>query len=137
MNTPTRSRLTRDIAIAIGLLVVSAALAFLTPGTMNRDSSLRIFGVLLGALGIFYANEGPKTLPPLDRVRNPVAEQARRRFAGWAITLGGVAYLVTWLVAPVKYAPPVSMALLALSVAAVIGRCLLGRRRDPSRSITG
>jgi len=134
-ETATRSRLARDIAIAIGLMVVSAALVFLTPAAMSRDTSMRIFGILLGAFVIFCANEGPKALPPLDRVRDPVAEQARRRFGGWAITLGGVAYLVTWLIAPVNDAPPIAAALLALSVAAAIGRCLLGRRRDPSTSI--
>jgi hypothetical protein len=87
-----------------------------------------------------YANEVPKALPRLDRIRNPVAEQARRRFAGWAITLGGIAYLITWLIAPVEYAPPISMALLALSVVAPMGRCFLARRRgasDSSASILG
>jgi len=134
-DTSTRSRLARDIAIAIGLTVGSAALVFLTPGAMTRDTSRRIFGVLLGAIVIFYANEGTKMLPPLDRVRNPAAEQARRRFAGWAITLGGLAYLVTWLIAPLNYAAPISTALGALSVAAPAGRCLLGRRRVPSASV--
>jgi len=66
-----------------------------------------------------------------------MAEQARRRFAGWAITLGGVAYLVTWLIAPVNLAPPISMSFVALSIAAVFGRCLLARRRDPSAPIPG
>jgi len=136
MTNSTRSRLARDLGIATSLLAASAALAFLTPGTISRDASMRILGVLLGAFGIFYANEGPRTLPPLDRVRDPAAEQARRRFAGWAITLGSVAYLVTWLIAPVSHAPAISMALLALSVAAVLGRCLLGRRR-PSPQVMG
>jgi len=56
MKPSTRSRLTRDIAIAIFLLAASAALAFLTPGTMSRDASMRILGVLLGGFVIFYAN---------------------------------------------------------------------------------
>lgn len=143
MNKPastSQSRLARDLAIAGLLLLTTAALAFLTPDVIGRDVSYRAYGVLMGLVVLFYANEAPKTLPRLERVRNPVAEQAKRRFTGWAITLGGVAYLLTWLIAPVSYAPPIATTLLALSVAAPIGRCVLGRRRrgssDPSIPVT-
>lgn len=139
-SSKSRSRLARDIAIAGFLLAASALLAWLTPEVISRDVSGRTLGVLLGLLVMAYANEAPKALPRLDRIRNPVTEQARRRFAGWAITVGGIAYLITWLIAPVKYAAPISMTLLALSVVAPMGRCLLARRRgasDPSASVLG
>jgi hypothetical protein len=136
-HTPTHPRLLRDIAIALGLILFSAALVLLTPDLMSRETSMRAFGVVLGAFVIFYANEGPKLLPPLDRVRDPAAEQARRRFAGWVITLGGLAYLITWLVAPVSVAPPISMTLLALSVALVLGRCRIRRSRQRPTSVPG
>jgi hypothetical protein len=136
-SSKSRARLARDIAIAAFLVVGSAVLVWLTPGVISRDASYRAFGVLLGLFVMFYANEGPKALPPLDRVRNPVAEQARRRFTGWVITLGGLAYVLTWLIAPVSYAPPISMTLLALSVAAPLWRCMVARRRASTTSTSG
>ena len=127
-SSESRSRITRDIAIAGFLLVASAVLVRLTPAVISRDTSYRAFGVMLGLFVMFYANEAPKVLPRLDRVRNPAGEQARRRFAGWTITLGGLAYVLTWVLAPVAWAPPISMTLLALSVALSMARCVLIRR---------
>ena len=136
-SSKSRARLARDIAIAAFLIAGSAVLVWLTPDVISRDASYRGFGVMLGLFVMFYANEGPKMLPPLDRVRNPVAEQERRRFTGWVITLGGLAYVLTWLIAPVSYAPPISMTLLAASVAAPLWRCIVARRRASTTSTSG
>jgi hypothetical protein len=53
---------------------------------------------------------------------DPAAEQAMRRFAGWTLTLGGGAYAMAWLVAPLDRANPIAAGLLGTSLVLVVGR---------------
>lgn len=98
-------------------------LALLTVKFGDSEAKRRVFGIVSGALLMFYANSLPKTLKPLARLRcSPVAEQALRRFAGWGMTLGGAAFSLAWLVAPVEIADEISAISLLVAVSIVVTR---------------
>lgn len=113
---------------ALLLLVVSAL------GRHNLDAAtaVRMNGMLMGALLVGWANSVPKKLVPLERLScNPAREQTLRRFAGWAMVLGGMGYLLAFAVAPIAIAGTLAICLLAPAVVAVTGivaRCAWMRR---------
>lgn len=101
---------------------------------VGDDLARRLWGVLLGAVVIVYANAAPKTLPPLARMRcDPAAEQALRRFTGWALVAGGLGYAAAWLFAPLQSARLLAAGSLGGALLLVVLRYgwTLGTGRNP------
>ena len=118
-----RSMIVRSLIMAALFVGAAYALKRLTPGYLGQELSGRLLGVLMGMVVAAYANTAPKALTPLVQMRcDPAAEQRIRRFAGWTLTLGGVAYAAAWLVAPYASAGPVATTLLAIALVLVIVR---------------
>jgi hypothetical protein len=116
------------LVVASLLIAGSLALALLTPGVIGKELSLRLFGVMLGAFVLVYANAVPKVLPPVMR-GDAAAEQDMRRFTGWSLALGGAAYMLAWIFAPLAQANLLAMIFLGGAHLIVIARCLLLRSR--------
>jgi hypothetical protein len=115
----------RALFAALLIVAASAALKWAAPGYLSPEWALRLSGALLGLVVVFYANVIPKSLTSLARLRgSPAAEQAARRFAGWSLVLGGLGYILAMLVAPLASMHPVGGAILAVSLAAAMLRCL-------------
>lgn len=122
-----RSAIARGLVVAGVLLGVTIMLKRLSPEHVSPDVARRALGVLLGAVVVLYANAVPKALSPLMSMRwDPAAEQAARRLTGWSLVLGGAAYAVTWLVAPLAYANVISGSLLATALLVVVVRLARG-----------
>lgn len=113
--------------IVAGLLILAAGvLQLLSPGYLSRDVELRILGILSGAVVLIYANLVPKALTPRMSVcGDPIVEQSIRRFTGWTLALGGVAYAVVWMIAPIHYATALSVSVLAAAALLVVIRIAL------------
>lgn len=112
------------------LLAVSVALKLLSPDHLSPELARRLLGVLMGTVVVVYANAVPKALSPLIRMRcDPVAEQAMRRFAGWSLALGGAAYAVAWVIAPLKDANVLAATLLGAALLLVVARLAWGMAR--------
>ncbi|MBX7186215.1 MAG: rhodanese-like domain-containing protein [Vicinamibacteria bacterium] len=125
--TTNRSQTSRAIGsslIIAGLfLQASIALKWLTPDPLSAEMAHRLMGVLMGALVVFYANDVPKSLTPLVRMRcDPAAEQALRRFAGWSLALGGAAFAAASILAPYESADAIAVSALGSSVLLVVAR---------------
>jgi hypothetical protein len=60
---------------------------------------------------------------------DPVAEQAMRRFTGWSLVLGGTAYAVAWVIAPLENANVLSASLLGAALLLVVARFAWGMTR--------
>jgi len=117
------SPISRSLITAALILVTSAALALASPTYVNADLAQRLFGVMLGAVVVLYANAIPKALIPLARMRcDPATEQGLRRFTGWALVLGGVGYAMAWLFAPMTSAWILAIALLGTALLVVLLR---------------
>jgi exopolyphosphatase/pppGpp-phosphohydrolase len=115
--------LSRALLIAGGVLAISAALRLLSPEYISAELARRLLGVLLGGLVVVYANAVPKALLPLLQLRcDPAAEQALRRRTGITLLLGGVAYALAWLLAPLATAALMSATLLGAAVLLVVAR---------------
>lgn len=113
----------RSLIVAALLLAASATIKHLSPEYVSPQLAIRLVGVLMGGLVVFYANAIPKALTPLVRMRcDPASEQALRRFAGWSLTLGGAGYAVASLVAPAASASVIAMSLLGVSLFLVLVR---------------
>lgn len=131
-NNPTAtSQIARALFIAAVILGGSALLKLMSPEYISEELSRRLLGVLLGVAVMLYANVIPKALTPLARMRcNPATEQSLRRFTGWSLTLGGLMYAVTWLVAPLDMAGTISIVLLGSALLLAIlrhAKAMLGR----------
>ncbi|MEO8335909.1 MAG: hypothetical protein ABI664_13105 [bacterium] len=120
------------LLVASLLIGGSLALALLTPEVISKALSLRLLGVMLGAFVLVYANAVPKVLPPVMR-GDAAAEQGMRRFTGWCLALGGAAYMLVWMFAPIEYANLLAMFFLFAAHVVVIARGLW-RRKRPTRA---
>jgi 4-hydroxybenzoate polyprenyltransferase len=117
--------LVRPLLGAVLILAASAALRWLAPAHITPDMAQRLLGVLLGALVVVYANAIPKALADCTgKTRNPAQAQAARRFAGWALVLGGLGYMLASLCAPIGIARPLAASLLAAALLGALARCL-------------
>lgn len=129
-----RAGIVRGLIVAGGLLGAAVAIRLLTPAHLGAASAHRVMGVLMGAVVVLYANAVPKALTPLVRMRcDPGVEQALRRFTGWSLTLGGVAYVAVWAIAPLAYANLLAASLLGTALLLVVLRVALtlaGRPRS-------
>lgn len=124
----------RAILAAGAIIGTAAALAWLAPTYISADLSHRLLGALLGAVVVVYSNDIPKALTGRARLRGDAAQdQAARRFAGWSLVLGGLAYSVTWILAPIELAGLIGGALLACALLLAVLRCLrTGVNRSPT-----
>ena len=121
-----RSVLTRALLVAGLMLGAALALRLLSPGP---EQPSRLMGVLTGLLVVLFANAVPKALAPWPASAgcDPAARQRRQRFFGWALTLGGLAYALAWLVVPLGAAAVVAGALLGAALVLAAARAVLGR----------
>ncbi len=130
-----RDAILRGFTIAAAIIVIAIVLKLLSPNYISPNLATRLLGVLLGAVVVIYANAVPKALSPLIRMRcDPVAEQAMRRFTGWSLALGGLGYVIAWLVAPIESASTIAMCLLGASMLLVVGRFVLSGTSKHSRA---
>lgn len=114
---------------ALLILAGSVLLQWLSPEYLSRETAHRLFGVMLGTMVVFYANTASKLLRPLAQIRcDAEKEQAIRRFTARSIVLGGLAYMVAYLVAPLAWADILAIALLGTSVLLVVIRLFFWRR---------
>lgn len=117
------SPITRALLGAALILAASAALALASPGLIDEELARRLWGVIMGAVVVIYANAAPKALTPMARMRcDPATEQALRRFSGWAIVLGGLGYAGAWLLAPIESAALLAIAFLGSALLLVVVR---------------
>jgi uncharacterized membrane protein YhdT len=95
------SPIVRSLLGASLVLAISAVIAWLTPHYLSHDASRRLIGMLVGAIVVVNANAIPKAVTARTRCA-PAMVQAARRFVGWALVLGGLAYMAAWLLAPIQ-----------------------------------
>jgi hypothetical protein len=127
-NISPQQHILRALIIGALFLGAAAALRWLAPEHLSEEMARRISGVLGGAVAFYFANAAPKALTSLAAMRcDPAREQALRRFVGWSIAVGSLAYSVTWLVAPIDIAAPIAITMLAASLALAMGRCFVVR----------
>jgi hypothetical protein len=126
-----RSRdLVRGLSAAALLLAAAAAIKLLLPTVLGAGPAQRLVGVLLGAVVVVFANAVPKTLTALSKLHcDPASEQAMRRFVGWSLTLGGVGYLLSWLLAPLESANLTGGVLLGTAFLVAVARMVWGLAR--------
>lgn len=109
---------------ALILLLAALLLRAATPDPAGHGTAMRAFGILTAVILMFYANAVPKRLLPLARLRqDPVAEQALRRYTGWAMVLAGAGELLIWLFAPIGLAFWCALALVVAALAAIAWKC--------------
>lgn len=124
------SRLSRAALAAACILGASALLKWSAPEYLDPEWAQRLAGALLGGIVVVYANAIPKALTERMRCASPALEQAARRFAGWALVLGGLGYMLAWLAAPIGMAGMVGgLALGAGVTCAALGCIRIGARR--------
>lgn len=117
----------RSILAAALLMGVSAALSWLAPAYISAELAHRLLGAMLGAMVVAYANAIPKAFAARARQRcSPAGEQAARRFAGWALVLGGLGYMLAWLLAPIQLANPIAGAALGIALLVAVLRYFRG-----------
>jgi hypothetical protein len=115
----------RSMLAAAAIIAIAAALSWLAPAHISAELAQRLMGALLGAVVVVYANAIPKLLVARARLRcSPAQDQAARRFAGWSLVLGGAAYMLAWLLAPLAIAGLLGGALLACALLVAVLRCL-------------
>lgn len=126
----SRGSIVQGLVIAGVLLAASVGIKLLSPGYLGPELAQRIFGALIGAMVVFYANSVPKALSPyLESRCNPAAEQSIRRFTGWTMALGGLSYMIASVVAPAASATMIAAGLLSLALLLVIGRIAWSLRK--------
>jgi hypothetical protein len=108
----------RGLIVAGFLIGAAIALKVLSPEPIGPALASRLLGAVIGLVVVTYANDVPKALPSLATLRGDYAEdQAMRRFIGWSLTLGGLAYSAASLFAPLESANLLAMGLLAAALA--------------------
>jgi hypothetical protein len=118
--------ITRKLVTALGLavlfLAVAAGLRYAEGvGLVRPDTARWSIQVIIGLMLATYANFMPKQI---GRPRgSAIAEsraQATLRFAGWSLTLAGLAYAALWAFAPIDIADLGSVTVVAAALAATM-----------------
>lgn len=123
------SQLCRAVLGALFILGAAGLIAWASPAWLDPEWALRLAGAMLGGVVVVYANAIPKALSKRMRCASPAADQAARRFAGWALVLGGLGYMLAWLAAPLHLAGMVGGLTLGLAVTcAALGCIRIGAR---------
>jgi len=136
-SNSSRRSIRNALLIALLFLALTTALKLLAPEQLSEVWVDRLRGVMSGALVIYFSSAASKSLPPLARLRDPVTEQSLRRFSAWTLTLGGAGFAIASLVAPVRWANEIAVALLASAVALVIVRWAVAYGRCVGRGAGG
>lgn len=127
--SPRFSQLCRAVLGALFILGAAGLIAWASPAWLDPEWARRLAGALLGGVVVVYANAIPKALSKRMRCTSPAADQAARRFAGWALVLGGLGYMLAWLAAPLHLAGMVGGLMLGLAVTcAALGCIRIGAR---------
>ncbi len=123
------SQLCRAVLAASFILAAAAVLAWAAPAYLDPEWARRLGGALLGGVVVVYANAIPKALAARTRCA-PAVDQAARRFAGWALVLGGLGYMLAWLLAPLHLAGMIGGLTLGAAVTcAAVGCIRIGARQ--------
>jgi hypothetical protein len=123
------SQLCRAVLGALFILGAAGLIAWASPAWLDPEWARRLAGAMLGGVVVVYANAIPKALSKRMRCASPAADQAARRFAGWALVLGGLGYMLAWLAAPLHLAGMVGGLTLGLAVTcAALGCIRIGAR---------
>ena len=122
-----RSMFTTSV-IAAGLMLVVAQSVHLIEfiGLSASDAIDRVWGIVVGIVLIAIGNTTPKVVPPLGAKEcgTPAKSQNLRRFAGWALVLGGMGYVLAWAFLPIKAAGVAATLSCLMSVIAIGVRCV-------------
>lgn len=123
----------RVLPVAALYLLTSIVLSALRQHEMvSAETSIRLMGMMMGAVVLVTANVIPKRLVPLARLScAPSREQTLRRFAAWTMVLGGLGFTLAYALAPIAIARTLAMCLLAPAAIVVVGiqaRCAWMRR---------
>lgn len=130
-SSSPRAAVVRGVILAALLVATAVVGRVLTPEYLKPGLAQRLVGASTGLIVVLYANVVPKSLTPLVRMRiSPVIEQAMRRFAGVSLVLGGVGYLLAWILLPIDWANLVAGSILALTLLAAVTRYAWGMSRD-------
>lgn len=129
MNHPIR----RSLLVAAIFLLTAVVLNELRQRQLvSAEMVMRLMGMLMGSAVLVSANAIPKRLVPLARLScAPAREQTLRRFAAWALVLGGLGYTLAYALAPIAIATTLAICLLApavLVVGGITARCAWMRR---------
>lgn len=117
------SELLRGALVAGVILAFSVVLKLLSPSHISAELAQRLGGCLLGLVVVAYSNAVPKGATPLARAHCDAAtEQSIRRFAGWSLVLGGMAYSAASMFAPFESSVMLAAGVLGFSLALVIAR---------------
>jgi hypothetical protein len=120
----------QSLIIAGVFLAATVLLKHMAPDYLDPELARRLMGALPGIMLVLYANAIPKAVVPIARMHcDPATDQAVRRFVGWTLVLGGVAYLVAWIVVPVEQAATVSCSFLGAAMLAVVARLAWGKTK--------
>ena len=123
------SPLCHAVLAAAAILGLSALIVWASPAFIDPEWSRRLGGALLGVVVVVYANAVPKAAEKHLRC-SPAAAQAARRLAGWSLVLGGLAYVLAWLLAPLDMAAMIGGLALGTAVTcAALGCIRIGARR--------
>ena len=96
----------------------------------------RITAVMFGTGMVVWGNYLPKQLSPWNAGDEPFDWQRVHRFAGWMVSLGGIAVMIVWLVLPVSEARLATLGIIATSFGLVLVRKFMSfvarlRRQPP------
>ncbi len=122
------------IALAVTFLAAAAALRYAgVQGIIGEDVATRAVQVIIGLGLAAYANVMPKQVSgPRRSAQAETRAQAAQRVGGWSITLAGLAHAGLWAFAPLSFASPASMVVVAGAVVLTLGHavwCFTGGRR--------
>lgn len=142
MHDHHSSRGRRHLLFALllaGVIIVTALLLALarSQGWIDQGQVVRGFNIALGVALAAYGNALPKLMhetPPRSREEATLA-QSVARITSWAMTVAFLAWAALWAFAPAGIAKPAGLAIVAASVAVMIGgttwKCM--RSRTPRR----
>ena len=122
------------IGLAVTFLAAAAALRYASvQGIIGEDVATRAVQVIIGLGLAAYANVMPKQVGgPRRSAQAETRAQAAQRVGGWSITLAGLIHAGLWAFAPLSFASPASMVVVAGAVVLTLGYavwCFTGGRR--------
>lgn len=122
------------IALAVTFLAAAAALRYAAvQGVIGEDVATRAVQVIIGLGLAAYANVIPKQGGgPRRSAAAETRAQAAQRVGGWSMALAGLIHAGLWAFAPLSFASPASMVVVAGAVVLTLSNavwCFTGCRR--------
>jgi hypothetical protein len=125
----------KQLLLAGSLVAFSVAVTLAEKlGAVAGTSAERAIQVAIGLIVVYFANLAPKTFEPACVGCDPARVQALQRFSARTLFLGGLGYVVSWLVVPFEHAATVSITILGTCVLLVLARYLWTIRTRRQRS---